>query len=152
MGVPDVAQSAAAVPAACPMLMHVPMTRAEPCASRVAERQRPATSMLRRPRGTRQPNGNVVGAAVLDHLAAMDAAGAVHVELVRAFGDAVGALAAGQHVFAGQHLDAHDAARLADADARREAGEDGAPRSRGHASAGTARRSRPGRRASAARG
>ena len=48
------AASAAAVPAACPMPMQIAMTRAEPSASWVADRQRPATSRPSRSRGTRQ--------------------------------------------------------------------------------------------------
>jgi hypothetical protein len=54
LGSPD---SAAAVPAAWPIAMHVPIDRADACASCVAEKQRPATSTLSRPCGCSARNG-----------------------------------------------------------------------------------------------
>ena len=54
---PEVAASAAAVPAAWPMAMHWAMDRTAAWASWVAEKQRPATSTLAASRATRVANG-----------------------------------------------------------------------------------------------
>ncbi len=48
---------AAVTPAACPIAMQLALTRTEPCASWEVEMQRPATSTLVSPRGSRQRSG-----------------------------------------------------------------------------------------------
>ena len=119
---------AATVPAAWPMAMHWAIERIDAWASWVAEKQRPATSVVRAvahdERAQRDPDRGTVGQVAPRR--AVAAGAMVVLDRGAAEADLVVELARRQHVLGGHPVVAVHAARLAHADPRPEGDERGA--------------------------
>ena len=110
------------MPAAWPIAMHVPIERADACASCVAEKHRPATSTFSSRCGCKRAVRDAVRRAVLQVDPARVVAGVMLLDRRAAARDLIGELRRGQDLVGGQNVLADDPPALAHADrgARRE--------------------------------